>query len=48
MDKPDEYDRSDPPFWGKGVVSVFCQIKIKGLIAVNTKDNSFELDLGLR
>lgn len=47
MGKPNEYDRSDPPFWGKGVVSIFVRFKVLGLISVNTKTNSFELDLAL-
>lgn len=47
--KPEQYDASDPPNWGKGVAAeIDVSVKILSLIDVNMRDNHFAVDFCLR
>jgi hypothetical protein len=39
-----DYDKSDPPKWGKGPVDVKVGVRVSRLTAVDTFDNSFSID----
>merc|ERR1711871_516109 len=42
------YDKGDPPRWGKGAVEVIVSFKLINLIAINEKANTFEADFTFR